>query len=74
MVSAQEVFANTVVTVIVAVEETMELFWNEEVAAIELLTNKDELTLVLLEVEVIGYVVLFEADVIGYVVVFFVVV
>ncbi len=63
MVSAQEVFANTVVTVKVAVEETMELFWNEEVAAIELLTNNDELTLVP-----------FEADVIGYIVVFFVVV
>ncbi len=63
MVSAQEVFANTVVAVKVTVEETTELFWNEEVAAIELLTNKDELTLVL-----------FEADVIGYVVVLFVVV
>ena len=62
MVSAQEVFANTVVAVKVTVEETTELFWNEEVAAIELLTN-NELTLVL-----------FEADVIGYVVVLFVVV
>lgn len=56
-------FANTVVAVKVTVEETAELFWNEEVAAIELLTNNDELTLVL-----------FEADVIGYVVVLFVVV
>ncbi len=63
MVSAQEVFANTVVAVKVTVEETTELFWSEEVAAIELLTNNDELTLVL-----------FEADVIGYVVVLFVVV